>query len=139
MSSTTTSAQSQLIPGACSKDAAMQCAIGQSADSPASLGRTLFSRPSSDQSNAIVVSHGAMPNEGISAGDLLRIDFTINTIEDDGLYVVTLDGEWIGYKRFQRIPGVLFDVTDSMLVSPDILEKVEVVGLVKEIYRSDRH
>lgn len=115
------------------------CSIVHDTDSMESLGRALFSPPSTDRNNAIVSSKGSMPSEGIAAGDLLRIDFTATTIDRDGLYVVTMDDEWIGYKRFQCTPGGLFNITDGVPVSPDLLEGARVIGLVKEIFHSKWH
>lgn len=105
-----------------------------------SLGALLFSDPQRDRDNAIVVANHEDITAGIKANDLLRIDFTANKIDRDGLYVITLDDGWIGYRRFHfspieprlRIIGSHHDEA----VTPDMLTKIKVVGQVKDIYQS---
>jgi hypothetical protein len=97
----------------------------------------LFSDPQASRSNAIVVSNGACQDEGIEVGSLVKIDFTINSIKHDGLYVITLDDEWIGYRRFQFMPDLKVITGDVITtVTPNIMRSIKVVGLVKDIYRS---
>ena len=105
-----------------------------------SLGKLLFSDPQRNRDNAIVVANHEDITADIKANDLLRIDFTANKIDRDGLYVITLDDGWIGYRRFHfspmepklRIIGSHHDEA----VTQNMLEKIKVVGRVKEIYRS---
>ncbi|WP_047548617.1 hypothetical protein [Methylotenera sp. G11] len=104
------------------------------------LGTLLFSDPHRDKDNAIVVANHEDITAGIKANDLLRIDFTANKIDRDGLYVITLDDGWIGYRRFHfspieprlRIIGSHHDEA----ATPDMLAKIKVVGQVKDIYQS---
>jgi len=97
----------------------------------------LFSDPQASRSDAIVVSNGSCPDEGIEVGWLVKIDFTINSIKHDGLYVITLDDEWIGYRRFQFMPDLKVITGDVITtVTPNIMRSIKVVGLVKDIYRS---
>jgi hypothetical protein len=101
------------------------------------LGRTLFSDPQRDKQNAVVVSNHQDIVAGIEVNDLVKVDFTVNQIDRDGLYVITLDDGWIGYRRFQFMPKLrVVDSHDSYSVTPEILAKIKVVGLVKDIYRS---
>ncbi|PPC82615.1 MAG: hypothetical protein CTY38_06060 [Methylotenera sp.] len=103
-----------------------------------SLGALLFSNPQRDRDNAIVVANHQDITAGIEANDLLRIDFTVNTIEGEGgLYVITQDDEWIGYRFFQCMPNLhMRDNTGCHPVTEDILKSIKVVGRVKDIYRS---
>lgn len=100
------------------------------------LIRALFSDPLRDRDNAVVVSNRADIVAGISSGDLLLIDFTDTTL-DNGLYVITLDDGWIGYRFFERKPSLYMrDGENSYLVTPAMLNSIKVVGKVKDIYRS---
>lgn len=100
------------------------------------LIRALFSDPLRERDNAVVVSNRADIVAGISPGDLLLIDFTDNTL-NEGLYIVTLDDGWIGYRFFERKPSLYMrDNKSSYLVTPAMLESIKVVGKVKDIYRS---
>lgn len=100
------------------------------------LGRVLFSDPQCDRSNAVVVANHPDEPAGIEAGDLVRIDFTENKIFE-GLYVITLDDGWIGYRFFQRMPSLHVREYDGMhAVTPKMIERIKVVGKVKDIYRS---
>jgi hypothetical protein len=103
-----------------------------------SLGKLLFSDPQRGRQNAVVVANHQDITAGIEANDLLRIDFTVNKIEGDGgLYVITLDDDWIGYRFFQRMPNLhMRDSTGSYPVTPDMLKSIKVVGQVKDIYQS---
>lgn len=104
-----------------------------------SLGRALFCDPSRRKDNAVLQENASDIVANIKAGDLVRIDFTETHIRD-GLYVITLDDNWIGYRRFQRMPDLRISDGDSMIpVTPEILRSIKVVGEVKEIYRSDRN
>lgn len=102
------------------------------------LGALLFSNPQRDRDNAIVVAQHHDLTAGIEANDLLRIDFTVNKIEGEGgLYVITQDDEWIGYRFFQRMPNLhMRDSTGCHPVTEDVLKSIKVVGRVKDIYRS---
>lgn len=100
------------------------------------LIRTLFSDPLRDRDNAVVVSNHDDIVAGISAGDLLLIDFTDSTL-DNGLYIITLDDGWIGYRFFECKPSLYMrDSESSYLVTPAMLDSIKVVGKVKDIYRS---
>jgi len=100
------------------------------------LIRSLFSDPLRDRDNAVVVSNHDDIVAGISAGDLLLIDFTDSTL-DNGLYIITLDDGWIGYRFFERKPSLYMrDSEESYLVTPSMLNSIKVVGKVKDIYRS---
>lgn len=102
------------------------------------LGRQLFSDPRRDRDNAIVVANHPDTTAGIEAGDLLRIDFTQNTI-GEGLYVITLDDDWIGYRFFQRRPNLhMRDDTGTYPVTPKIMQRIKVVGKIKDIYRNTK-
>lgn len=102
------------------------------------LGRLMFSDPQRDRSNAIVVANHKDWTAEIEPGDLLRIDFTERTIEE-GLYVVTLDDDWIGFRFFHRSPELhMKDDVGSYPITPAIMQSIEVVGRVKDIYRSTR-
>lgn len=104
-----------------------------------SLGRALFSDPSRSKESAVLQANAGDVVAGIKAGDLIRIDFTDTQIRE-GLYVITLDDNWIGYRRFQRMPDLRISDGDSMIpVTPEIFKSIKIVGAVKEIYRSDRH
>lgn len=99
----------------------------------------LFSDPQANKHSAIVVSNGAYPEEGIEGGELLKIDFTVNSINHDGLYVITLDNKWIGYRRFQFMPDLRLITGDVITkVTPEIRQSIKVVGLVKDVYRSKK-
>lgn len=101
------------------------------------LGRVLFSDPQATRENAIVVSNGSARDEGVNVGDLVKIDFTRNTIDRDGLYVITLDDNYICYRRFQYAPELkVLEHDGTVKVTPEMLQRTKVVGLVKEIYRS---
>lgn len=100
-----------------------------------SLGRALFSDPSRSKENAVLQANASDIVADIKAGDLVRIDFTDTQIRE-GLYVITLDDNWIGYKRFQRMPDLrVFDGKNMIPVTPEMLKSIKVVGKVKEIYR----
>ena len=102
------------------------------------LVRKLFSDPMRDRSNAIVVAQHHDVTAGIEVNDLLRVDFTVNKIEGEGgLYVITQDDEWIGYRFFQRMPNLhMRDSTGCHRVTAEHLESIKVVGRVRDIYRS---
>lgn len=98
---------------------------------------SLFSSLPSERNCAIVMTNTSSPDEGINAGNLLEIDFTKNTIEHDGLYVITLDDEWIGFRRFQFMPDLrIVSGSEVSRVTPEIMRSIKVVGLVKRVYRS---
>ena len=98
---------------------------------------SLFSSPPSERNCAIVVTNSSSPDEGINAGNLLEIDFTKNTIEHDGLYVITIDDEWIGYRRFQLMPDLrIVSGGEASSVPSGMMKSLKVVGLVKRVYRS---
>lgn len=100
------------------------------------LGNALFSDPQRDRDNAIVVANHQDITAGIEANDLLRIDFTDTKISE-GLYIITWDDDWIGYRFFQRMPALhMRDNISNYPVTPDMLKSIKVVGKVKEIYRS---
>ena len=100
------------------------------------LGRGLFSDPQRDRSNAVVVANHPDTTAEIEAGDLVHIDFTNNRI-DEGLYVITLDDGWIGYRFFQRMPSMhIRDEKGIYPLTPNMFERIKVVGKVKGIYRS---
>jgi len=102
------------------------------------LGANLFSDPMRDRSNAVVVAQHHDLTAGIEANDLLRVDFTVNKIEGDGgLYIITQDDEWIGYRFFQRMPNLhMRDSTRCYPVTEGMLKSIKVVARVKDIYRS---
>lgn len=101
------------------------------------LGRTLFSDPQRDKRNAIVVSNISDPEHEIKAGGLIKIDFTVNEIKFDGLYVITLNDGWIGYRRFQFMPDLkIVSEYHNEDITSELLKTIKVVGLIKEIYRS---
>lgn len=103
------------------------------------LGRMLFSDPLRDRDNAVVVANHKDWVAEIEAGDLVRIDFTANEIIE-GLYVVTIDDDFICYRFFQRRPKLhMRDDTGSYPVDAKMLARIKVVGRVKDIYRSTRH
>jgi hypothetical protein len=104
-----------------------------------SLGRALFSDPPRSRENAVLQANACDIVAGINAGDLVRIDFT-ETKLNEGLYVITLDDNWIGYRRFQRMPDLrMTGETEAIPVTPEILRSIKVVGKVKEIYRNIRN
>lgn len=101
------------------------------------LGHLLFSDPQRDRSGAVVVANHQDITAGIEANDLIRVDFTVNKIGGDGLYIITDKDEWIGYRYFQRAPDLqMSDGTQSATVTADMLQTIKVVGKVKDIYRS---
>ena len=102
------------------------------------LGNVLFSDPQRDRDNAVVVANHHDITAGIEANDLLRVDFTVNQISrDGGLYIITLDDGWIGYRFFQYMPTLhMRDGKDNYLVTPEMLKSIKVIGKVKDIYRS---
>lgn len=100
------------------------------------LGNVLFSDPQRDRDNAVVMANHEDIVANISAGDLLLVDFT-DTQLIEGLYIITLDDDWIGYRLFHRMPTLhMRDGIGNYPVTPDILESIKVVGKVKDIYRS---
>lgn len=100
------------------------------------LGRMLFSDPLSKPDNAVVVANHKDFVAGIEAGDLVRLDFTSTEITE-GLYVITLDDDWIGYRFFQRRPNLhMRDDTGTYPVTPKIMQRIKVVGKVKDVYRN---
>jgi hypothetical protein len=105
-------------------------------DTKLRLGRALFSDPRCERNGAIVVANTTDSCAGINAGDLMSIDFTPTNIYE-GLYVVTLEDDWIGYKFFQRMPDLrMRDELGCYPVDKDTLSKLKVVGRVLDIYRS---
>lgn len=101
------------------------------------LSRQLFSDPQADRSNAVVVANHHDTTADIDAGDLLRIDFTQHAITGEGLYVITLNDGWIGYRFFQRMPELRMMGDDgSYPVTTEMMKSIKVVGKVKDIYRS---
>lgn len=104
------------------------------------LGALLFSDPQRDRHSAVVVANHPDIEADIKACDLVRVDFTKNQIDRDGLYIITLDDGWIGYRRFQFMPFEprlrIVDSHGSSAVTPDILKTIKVIGLVTDIYRS---
>ncbi|MCB5184014.1 hypothetical protein LG201_02205 [Methylobacillus gramineus] len=103
------------------------------------LGRALFSNPQRDKHSAVMTSNVQDVFAGIKVQDLVRVDFTVNKIYGDGLYVITLDDNWIGYRRFQYSPKlkIVSDGT-SYLVTDELMKSIKIVGLVLDIYRSTR-
>ncbi|MDR5171581.1 hypothetical protein IHQ56_07115 [Methylobacillus flagellatus] len=100
------------------------------------LGRALFSDPQRDRHRAIVVANHQDIVAGIEALDLVRVDFTANKIDRDGLYIITLDDNWIGYRRFQYAPELkIIDDNTSYLVTDEMMKSIKVVGRVLDIYR----
>lgn len=100
------------------------------------LGNVLFSDPQRDRDNAVVVANHEDIVANISAGDLLLVDFT-DTQLIEGLYIISLDDDWIGYRFFHRMPTLhMRDGIGNYPVTPDMLESIKVVGKVKDIYRS---
>lgn len=100
------------------------------------LGSSLFSDPQRERSNAVVVANHPDETAMIKAGDLLRMDFT-DTQLSDGLYVISFDDEWIGYRMFQRMPTLhMLDSRNSYPVTAEMLASIKVIGKVKDIYRS---
>ena len=67
------------------------------------LGNKLFSDPMRERNNAIVVANTSDATANIQPGDLLQVDFTATELIE-GLYIITLDDGWIGYRFFQRMP-----------------------------------
>lgn len=104
------------------------------------LSAMLFSDPLRERDNAVVVANHQDITAGIEANDLVRIDFTANQIDRDGLYVITLDDDWIGFRRFVFSPIEprlrVMDSHDSYAVTQEMLDKIKIVGRVKDIYRS---
>lgn len=99
------------------------------------LGRQLVAAPPSEQHNALVQSRAASADTGINSGDLLLMDFSEQEIRE-GIYLVTLDDQWIGYRRFKRIPDLHVQERDIYRkVTPHMLRKIKVVGKVKAIYQ----
>ena len=100
------------------------------------LGNALFSDPQRDRDNSVVIANHADTVVGVSAGDLLLVDFT-DTQLIEGLYIITLDDDWIGYRFFHRMPTLhMRDGIGDYPVSPDMLESIKVVGKIKDIYRT---
>lgn len=101
-----------------------------------SLGQRLFSDPRRERDNAIVVANHEDIVAGIKPNDLLRVDFT-NTTLNEGLYIITLDDDWIGYRFFQRMPTLhMRDNISNYPVTPEMLKSIKVVGKVIDIYQS---
>lgn len=102
------------------------------------LIHTLFSDPQRDRNNSIVVANHDDITANIRASDLIRVDFTETQILE-GLYIITLDDGWIGYRFFQRMPNLFMrDGTESYPVTQAMLNSIKVVGKVIDIYRSQR-
>lgn len=105
-----------------------------------SLVNKLFSDPQRDRHNAVVMANHQDITAGIEACDLVRVDFTKNQIDRDGLYIITLDDGGAMYRRFQFMPLEprlrIIDSHGSSAVTPEILATIKVIGLVKGIYRS---
>ena len=100
------------------------------------LGHVLFSDPQRERYNAIVVANTSDLTVNIQPGDLIQIDFTATEITD-GLYIITLDDGWIGYRFFQRLPTLhMNDSEGSHPITLSMLNSIKVVGKVKDIFRS---
>lgn len=100
------------------------------------LGHVLFSDPQRERDNAIVVANTSDLTANIQPGDLIQIDFTATEITD-GLYIITLDDGWIGYRFFQRMPTLhMRDSEGSHPLTLSMLKSIKVVGKVKDIFRS---
>lgn len=100
------------------------------------LGRALFSHPEIDRHRAIIVANHRDIGAGIESQDLLRVDFTANIIDRNGLYIITLHDNWIGYRRFQYAPTLkMIDATHSYDVTEEVIRSIKVVGRVLDIYR----
>ena len=100
------------------------------------LGATLFSDPMRERDNAIVVANTSDITANIQRGDLLQVDFTATELIE-GLYIITLDDGWIGYRFFQRMPTLhMKDGTGNYSVTLNMLNSMKVVGKVKNIFRS---
>ena len=100
------------------------------------LSKRLFSDPRRERDNAIVVANHEDITAGIKPNDLLRVDFT-DTKLGEGLYIITLDDDWIGYRFFHRMPTLhMRDNISNYPVTPDMLKSIKVVGKVIDIYRS---
>lgn len=100
------------------------------------LGNALFSDPQRDRDNSVVIANHADTVAGVRAGDLLLVDFTDAQLIE-GLYIITLDDDWIGYRFFHRMPTLhMSDGIGDYPVSPDMLERIKVVGKIKDIYRT---
>lgn len=101
------------------------------------LGNALLAIPSQDHRDAIVQVKSSCPVAEVNAMDLIRIDFGINQIRYDGLYLITLDDNWIGFRRFQFTPTLqMRDSVSSYPVTPEIMKSIKVIGLVKDVYQS---
>ena len=104
------------------------------------LGRSLFSDPINTRNGAVVMLNHPEPDLGMNAGELVLIDFTVNEIHSDGLYVITLDDDWIGFRRFQLMPNLnTIDRDGAHVVPASMKAAMKVVGLVTNIYRSTRY
>lgn len=100
------------------------------------LCSALFSDPMRDRNNAIVVADTSDISANIQPGDLLQVDFTATDLTE-GLYIITLDDGWIGYRFFQRMPDLrMRDETGCHPISLKMLQSIKVVGKVIDIYRS---
>ena len=100
------------------------------------LSQVLFSDPLRERDNAIVVANTSDLTANIQPGDLIQIDFTATEITD-GLYIITLDDGWIGYRFFQHMPHLhMRDSIGSHPVTLTMLNSIKVVGKVKDIFRS---
>jgi hypothetical protein len=100
------------------------------------LGSALFSDPLRERNNAIVLANTSDATANIQHGDLLQVDFT-STDLTEGLYIITIDDGWIGYRFFQRMPDLrMRDETGCHPISLKMLQSIKVVGKVKDIYRS---
>lgn len=102
------------------------------------LGRELFSNPSAERDNCVVMVKHQDTTIGVEVDDLLRIDFTQTQVVSDGWYAITLNDGWIGYRFFCHYPSGLYvqDGRESILVTPEIIKSLKVIGKIKDIYRS---
>lgn len=99
-------------------------------------------RPSEDPQKAIVqVASGGNKDSHIAAGDLLEMDFTVNTVAFDGVYLVSFDDEWIGLRVIQVVPdecGTGLHIKENGAfhkLASSIVAGMKVHGFVNKVYR----
>ena len=100
------------------------------------LGRQLIQAPSTDPTRAIVHVDGYCHDTGVSPGDLCCVDFT-DTALGDGLFIITVDDQWIGFKRFQRTADGRLQVIErgaATDVASQSTESFKVIGRVLAVY-----
>lgn len=94
----------------------------------------------------LVQVHVGLCHPDIEANDVLDVDFDRRT-PHEGMYLLSMDSHtehrWFGARRFQQTPtGLKVQETGAgsawVQVTPAMLARMSIVGLVREIYKPAR-